>query len=528
VRQEVKHFSSTALTASPSPETPVLLRAVARTDALQPPSGRIFLLLLGRGRLQPPSKGVDAMIQFVQQHALPQDQVAVMAWNRATDFTTNHKGLAEMLGRFKTRHEKIERDLSEWFSGLRGMYGDKTIPPFIQKQIDEVFDTPGLKAAHTIVTDPNKPTQTSEELRARAEALQRAEATKDRPAGTFLSDGIDPVSALGLESGLDPFLASTTTMTQDLANLYAGIEFLRFIDGEKHLVFVTEHGVGIPNFNVDRGVAAAANNARVVIDTIQTGGASSDGLVSAANVGATNPGTGARSATPPPPMVFGPSFKVNSLKELSILTGGMWSVFQYADKAVKRIDEVTRFGYLLGYYATNSSQDGKYRNVQVRVTRPGMQALYRHGYYARSQFMPVNRVEMLSYTRMARAATTAMDVFDIPIGFTTRYEGDGAAKVLVMDMRVGIDKLAPATVPGGRGYTLELAIFCADKNQKIVGQLSKRLELTLNDTLYERAMKDGLTASVRIPVSSNPSHVKVVIYDFATDLLGAIAKTIIK
>ncbi len=60
-----------------------------------------------------------------------------------------------------------------------------------------MFATAGLRASHTLISDPNAPTVTGAELNARADLLQRGELNKDRPAGTFLTDGLDPVSALG-------------------------------------------------------------------------------------------------------------------------------------------------------------------------------------------------------------------------------------------------------------------------------------------------------------------------------------------
>ena len=59
---------------------------------------------------------------------------------------------------------------------------------------------------------------------------------------------------------------------QDMGNLYTGIEYLRYLEGEKHILFVTEQGFYTPRLEADASLAARANHARVVIDTIQTGG----------------------------------------------------------------------------------------------------------------------------------------------------------------------------------------------------------------------------------------------------------------
>lgn len=503
--QTVAHFSMTSLVATPASDVPGLLRATAVTESLKPPTRRVFLLVLGRGRLQGPSKGVEAMLQFVREQVLPQDQVAVLAWNRATDFTTNHAGLADLIEQFKAHHEEIDSRLAVWFSSLRTIYGDKTIPPQIQKEIDKVFDVPSLGAAHTVVNDPNARTTAGDKLREQADALLTAETRANR-IGNPMTDGLDPVVQMGLGGSFDDFTRDSSAATQDLGKLYGAIEYLRFIDGEKHLVFVTEQGIALPEFSGESTLAAVANNARVVIDTIQTGGAPAAGAVS-----------------------FASYFKLQSLRTMSDLTGGVASAYAYADKATKRIDEATRTSYLLGYYATNSSQDGRYRNVEVKVTRPGAQVFYRHGYFARPLTLPTNRRDMMSYLRMATAFTTAVDVFDIPMGFNARVVSDGDAKFVAIDLSIGLAKLKPVQItPAGRSFSLELAVICANADQRPVGRFSQRLNLTIPEELFQRTLKDGVpgNVSVRVPLTGSAANVKVVVYNFESDLLGSIAKKI--
>jgi VWFA-related protein len=91
VPQAIRHFSTQALTAeTPAPGAQPELRKAAMAADLAPQNRRVFLLLLGRGRMKGPSKEIPAVLEFFQKRLLPQDQVAVLAFNRGTDFTTNH------------------------------------------------------------------------------------------------------------------------------------------------------------------------------------------------------------------------------------------------------------------------------------------------------------------------------------------------------------------------------------------------------------------------------------------------------
>ena len=70
---------------------------------------------------------------------------------------------------------------------------------------------------------------------------------------------------------------------QDLQNIYTAVEYLRYMDGEKHLLLFTENGLFLPRLENDKSLAAMANDARVTIDTFQTGGVDPAGLPSAAD-----------------------------------------------------------------------------------------------------------------------------------------------------------------------------------------------------------------------------------------------------
>ena len=71
----------------PTPSAPPLRRGPGLEST--PITHRTFAIVLGRGRLQGPSKGLDAIIEFVRTDLLPQDRVAVLAYGRATDLTTD-------------------------------------------------------------------------------------------------------------------------------------------------------------------------------------------------------------------------------------------------------------------------------------------------------------------------------------------------------------------------------------------------------------------------------------------------------
>src|SRR3990172_2585800 len=124
VPQPIAHFSTHSLTSA----TSVVAARPARRETpgleTEPSDRRIFVIVIGRGRLQGPSKGLDAMLELVRDRLLPQDLVAVVAYNRATDLTTDHERAARVIEQFAATNDKVERAIAGWAGGYGPAVGD--------------------------------------------------------------------------------------------------------------------------------------------------------------------------------------------------------------------------------------------------------------------------------------------------------------------------------------------------------------------------------------------------------------------
>ena len=72
---------------------------------------------------------------------------------------------------------------------------------------------------------------------------------------------------------------------------------------------------------------------------------------------------------------------VSMLRNLTEGTGGTASIdTTNLNKALDRIADESGHYYMLGYVSTDTRRDGRYREIDVRVKRPGLQARARQGY----------------------------------------------------------------------------------------------------------------------------------------------------
>jgi VWFA-related protein len=482
VPQEIKHFSTQSLGADAGEAADRPARRQPLSTAIAPQSRRVFLIVMGRGRLQEPSKGVDALLRFVKERLLPRDQVAVLAYDRATAFTTDHAQIAEIIERFRAQHESIEQDLRQRFTGLAAVYGNKDLPAFLRTKIDTLFRATG--GSDTREVPP---------------ALVPHEARIE-------DDSRD---------AFDDFVSTNRQTMQDVGNLYTGIEYLRQIEGEKHLIFVTEQGINLPRLEDDRSLAAVASDARVAIDPIQTGGVAEPPLP------LPGPNAAATTAPPAPNAAARESLAMMTLRTIADLTGGQASMHAYADAAIDRINTSTRFSYLVGYSPSNSSWDGRYRRIRVTVRRPDVQVFYRHGYYGREQVPPTDRQQFVASSRMNAAVGYRRDIRDIRIAGAARAAKDaGTTPAIDVTLSIDASRVTFQNMQNQLVSTLDVGLVCLDARQRVVGQLVEELKLRFDDAEHRQALKDGIAYTARVTPTGRAQTVKVVVYDYAADLLG--------
>ncbi len=518
--QEIRHFIKEQFTdavtdAAPEPDQP-------SAGAADPPSqtSRIFLILMGRGRHHR-FKNMENLLRWVRNDLLPRDRVALFAYNRATDFTTNHEQIAKVIEKYNAVYENIESQLESRASGLSAIYGSKEIPRSLQQEIDRIFaGSEGL--AHRQV--PADIAETSQAKRDNAKAgqilthqwaMQQAATVMD--PGDSLAATPNEVSAMDTVTGLIPlneWAVLNTGTTQDMKNIFTCIEYLRYLEGEKHLLFFTEDGLFFPFGNVDNDetIARVANNARVAIDTFQTGGIKVDLGISKGPVNVSN---GPLSSP-------GYVNSISSLRTISQLTGGRVSVYGYLGPALRNVNVATRCQYLLGYYPKDEHWNGEYRQIEVKVSRPGVKVYFRHGYFARETFRPSDQREFLAYSRITSAGGYEADISDIAFrADAARPSTSGVPPQITVNLEIDLAHISLRDIGGRHTGRLRVVIYYADGRRNYLGEEWRNVDLKLLENTYQRCLKYGFPISIAIPAKVPNPWVKIVIYDTESDRVGS-------
>jgi VWFA-related protein len=511
VPQTIKTFAATALAPEPPPpdQPATLLRTTPahhqlQADSLTPQRRRTFLIVLGWGRLEEPTGVYEATAQFLRERLLPQDMVSLLAWDRATDFTTNHEEVAQIVERYKKQNPDIMQAIRHWVF----WHPDEDLPAAIQARIDAVFG----------VSPPGRGPAPLVGIRSATEMLFGTEEFKRMnrdphavPWNLYVTWEIEGGNNYLTRRGQGgKYAPGELQLGGDLPKIYAGIEYLRYLEGEKHMIVCIpgdQGGFAGTSVEDDSRFAARAGDARIVVDVIHTAGVPAfKGFSPRPSLSVSDPGF---------------TWGAASSETVAELTGGQFLGTYPAAATFARVDEATRFGYLLGYTPTNPALDSKFRKITVKVNRSGVAVFFRYGYHAQEDVPPLDLKAAVTSARSLDAAVLDLESHDIKVralaSASPAVFGRGQARV---EITIDSSTLTLLMANGRRTGQLDVAIYCGDAKQNVVGELKESIDVDLSEEDYKQALANGLRYTMRVPISADAAFAKVIVYDFATDRAG--------
>ncbi|MGE5834766.1 MAG: VWA domain-containing protein [Acidobacteriota bacterium] len=423
---------------------------------------RMFLIVLGRGQLEAPTKTLRALTDFVRSKCLPADRVGVVAYLRAIEFTTNHEAVARFLETFRGRHEaidsKIARDLKT-----------SAMAPDTRASIDALFRDDGLQV-------------------------------RDLAAGA----------------------GNNVLRFSDFRFLKAALEYLSVIDGEKHAVFVTQR----PFINIAQANTPAQNywirqatSARTTLSFIHAGG------LKAEPANATKFSRPESPLGFDPGFIDDQEWMANQtggtatffqfgdkpLTALDRATRAHYVLGYYPSRAVSpeqyRNIEVT---------VKRADVRPLYRHGYVAQPRPEEPQDYRRAVTdARLTEGAFRLVDPFPTTSPAMGFKLGMTL-KVPSGTSLPTQGPMPAIVSFDPSWVYFRQESAAYVA-----ELDLRLLADDAQRKIVGEINEQLTFRLTADEFERSQRrlrpQSLTFDVVIKVKARPAHLRGVLYQFDSD-----------
>jgi len=439
-----------------------------------------------------------ALARFLKEDLRPEDQVALVTTSGGSalsqEFTADRAVLQQILSRLSAKGRQ-----PEW-----------TSVPYITEYQAELIETGDPLALDAAVQEIM--------LAGTFQDVDSAEAIARRKARGILA-----------EAGYDARLTLET-----VESLCRGLSGLT---GRKALFLVSDGfltGMSARSgraFDVRR-ITDAATRAGVAIYSLDT-----RGLV------ATAPGMAASSRSRALPTTFG-SIEAMRRQSEEATRGAMHALasdsggflVENANDLRGGLQEFmkdTETYYVLAYEPTNTSRDGAFRRIEVRL--PGLSGLRvrtRSGYFApddRRREVAAGTAEAEARraeqrrAEMRTALTSLAPLGAIPVRLSADFVSlDGAATQVVVSGSVDVGTLPFVRRPDLRQATLETAALVYDETGAVAATLeTERTTMDLTDADYGQLLQRGVPYRRAVSLKPGRYQVRLAVREDATGLLGS-------
>jgi VWFA-related protein len=179
-----------------------------------------------------------------------------------------------------------------------------------------------------------------------------------------------------------------------------------------------------------------------------------------------------------------PGLEQEFLKDLSHATGGRAAVDSNdLGPAVEQIFIENGSYYLLGFASTNPSQDGKFRRLEVKVNRPGVEVRSRSGYSEPHAGRETRAAARDTSSPLAKAVSGLLPKGDVPLQMWA----------------------APYATPGQRDTRVAMTLGIRQMLGDRPSALNETVDVTVDAYTPDGRHRQGRTLSARIALRPGPA-----------------------
>ncbi len=324
-------------------------------------------------------------------------------------------------------------------------------------------------------------------------------------------------------SGTDPIDMSNFTMDA----MHAIADRLADVPGRKNLIWLSAGFSGqriITDEKMDTTAKTLANS-DLPLNAVDAHGLDPGGIpvgpVPSGGVGRRGPVDG-----PPPPGIGntgahgGPPGGFNRTRNLAEASGGraFYNTNDLAGSIRRAIDD-SESAYVLGYYPDHNKWNGEFRDIHVKVSRPGVVVRSRPGYYAvaESASGPERNAQ-----KLAEAIRSPLESADLAID----VEGDGVEVPGGRELKVKIT-LDPTQLRfqlRGDQWTDTVTKVWAEFNSegRQVGTITKMVNLNPSQEEYRELLQHGLHFSETLALANDAEEIHLVLRDDGNGSIGSV------
>jgi VWFA-related protein len=323
-----------------------------------------------------------------------------------------------------------------------------------------------------------------------------------------------------IQSHAEEVYATHEARNREVLNLIArAVDALRSARGRKSVVLLSKGFIYDTELRGFRDVARAAREANVAIYFIDARGLEvAPSQFTAQSIGPTDPRD------------IGAAFAGIQLEAAGAVSvaeeSGGFAVLNNNDlsSGFRRIAAESRQYYLLGYVSSNAKRDGRFRRIEVKVTRPGVKVRARRGYYAPQDAAPgaVTRVGL--DPDVQRALDAPREIADVPLRATALVFEEARAGIasVMLAAETDVRRFAFKPAQGRLTNVLEFAAVVTNRETGEVAKFGQSVEMNLQPDTLRSLAKSWYPVAHEFELAPGPYEARIAVRDRNAGLVGSV------
>ncbi|MFI5183984.1 MAG: VWA domain-containing protein [Vicinamibacteria bacterium] len=345
---------------------------------------------------------------------------------------------------------------------------------------------------------------------------QNQQSQSQSPGG---SDSIGDPMVRGKASEVYFQAVAKNRITLDLMERVLGS--LAQAKGRKAVILVSDGFIYDPNLDEFKTVVQASRRANAAIYSVQSGGLSgmSEFMTAEFPNALADQDVGAA--------LLDNSLAADGSDSLASDTGG-FVVRNTNDltRGIQRIALESQTYYLLGYTPTNTKQDGRFRKIEVRLARKGIDVRARKGYYAPVEGKaPTKKPTPGIDPQVQQALDSPYEMGDIPLRMSAYVMDEtvlGKANTMVV-VEADIKNVGFQEIEGRLVDSLEFLLVTAHRESGEYFREDQKVEMKLRPATREKLLKTWFPVPTKeFELAPGGYQAKIVVRDKNTGRIGTV------
>jgi VWFA-related protein len=212
--------------------------------------------------------------------------------------------------------------------------------------------------------------------------------------------------------------------------------------------------------------------------------------------------------------------EITSMRDIAERTGGRaFYETNGITEAIQAAASDARVTYLLGYYTVDTRWDGKFHNIKIKTTRPGVTLRYRRGYFALPP-EPPGKTE--SGDVFAPVIWNPLDATSLGLTVRARRRSRGTSEEAALALHIDPQNVHLENLNGRWVGEIELVIVNLSPTGHNLKGFDQTRKFNFLPSTYERIEREGLEFRLSLRIPDDTEQIRLVVRDSPSGAMGSV------